>query len=152
MIQRNKFPGSPPALTKINVDARRRHYAELMNRRRLQLMVTFAAALAAQTAGSSAAPQQLSCLLATSQTAVQNVPIVVVFDDAAKTLEAKSGTQTYSFTDVSISNVAISGSAGDVSLGIDRSSLGMVWQQYTPEKTTIEYGKCQIGAASTAEH
>ncbi len=91
-------------------------------------------------------------MLASSQTAAQNQPIVVVFDDDAKTLQAQSGTQTYSFTDVSISNVAISGSAGAVSLGIDRSSLGMVWQQYSAEKATIEYGQCQKGAVPTADH
>jgi len=116
------------------------------------LIVTVGAAVAAQIGVSSAAPQQLRCVLASSQTAAQNQPIVVVFDDDAKTLQAQSGSQTYSFTDVSISNVAISGSAGDISLGIDRSSLGMVWQQYAPEKTTVEYGKCQNSAASTASH
>jgi len=107
-------------------------------------------AVLAQTLVCFAAPQELRCVLASSQTPAQNPPIVVVFDDNAKTLQAQSGSQSYNFTDVSISNVAISGSAGAVSLGIDRSSLGMVWQQYTPGKATIAFGKCQSGAASTA--
>jgi hypothetical protein len=79
-------------------------------------------------------------------------PEVVVFDDEAKTLQAQSGPKTYRFSDVSISNVAISGDAGAVSVGIDRSSLGMVWQRYTSEKPTIEYGQCQKTAASAAGH
>src|SRR5579864_7970782 len=139
-----------PALTKINASIRRRYYPEPMKRLRLRSTVVVAALVAAQIGISSAAPQQLRCALASSQTAAQNQPIVVVFDDAAKTLQAQSGTQFYNFTDVSISNVAISGNAGTVSLGIDRSSLGIVWQQYAAEKTTIEYGQCQNSAAPSA--
>ena len=139
-------------MTKINASIRRRYYPEPMKRLRLRSTVVVAALVAAQIGISSAAPQQLRCALASSQTAAQNQPIVVVFDDAAKTLQAQSGTQSYNFTDVSISNVAISGNAGTVSLGIDRSSLGIVWQQYAAEKTTIEYGQCQNSAAPSADH
>ncbi len=96
----------------------------------------------------TAAPQQLHCILTRSDGAAQNQPIIVVFDEEAKTLRAQSGTETYSFSDISISNVAISGSVGAVSLGIDRSSLGMVWQQYSAEKPTIQYGQCQRSASS----
>jgi len=120
-----------------------------MKTRGFRSTIAVFALVVAQTGISSAAPQQLSCVLASSQAAAQKQPIVVVYDDDAKTLQAQSGTQTYHFSDVSISNVAISGSAGAVSLGIDRSSLGMVWQQYTAEKTTIEYGHCQKTAVST---
>lgn len=100
----------------------------------------------------SAAAQELRCVLAGGQTAAQKPPIVVVFDDDAKTLQAQSGTQTYSFANVFISNVAISGNSGAVSVGIDRSSLGMVWQQYAAEKATIAYGQCQKGADPAAYH
>jgi len=120
-----------------------------MKTRGFRSTIAVFALVVAQTGISSAAPQQLSCVLASSQAAAQKQPIVVVYDDNAKTLQAQSGTQTYHFSDVSISNVAISGNAGAVSLGIDRSSLGMVWQQYTAEKTTIEYGQCRKAAGST---
>ena len=123
----------------------------MKTRNLLSTAVVGVALVASQMATSSAAPQQLHCVLASGQ-AAQNQPLVVVFDDDAKTLQVQSGSQTYSFTGVSISNVAISGSAGAVSLGIDRSSLGMVWQQYAPENATIEYGSCQKSAALTADH
>jgi hypothetical protein len=139
-------------LTQINVDARRRDYPKLMKSRKLPSIAAVVALVISQTGISSAAPQQLHCTLASSQPGVQNQVIVVVFDDDAKTLQTQSGSQTYRFTDVSISNVAISGSAGAVSLGIDRSSLGMVWQQYAPETPAITYGKCQNSPASTADH
>jgi hypothetical protein len=151
LIQRKKFPDRS-ALTQINVKAPRHRYSAVMKRRRILSMVTIGVAMAAQIGISSAAPQQLNCVLASGLPAGQNEPIVVVFDDNANTLRAQSGTQTYTFTDVSISNVAISGSAGAVSLGIDRSSLGMVWQQYAPEQATIGFGKCQEGANSATDH
>jgi hypothetical protein len=115
---------------------------------RLLQLTAIITLFSAQLGISAAAPQQLHCVLTPSQTVTQNQSIVVVFDDHAKTLQAQSGTQTYNFSDVSISNVAISGNAGVVSLGIDRSSLGMVWQQYTAEKPTIDYGQCQKNQAS----
>jgi hypothetical protein len=149
LIQRKKFPDRS-ALTQINVNAPRHRYSALMKRR--LSMVTIGVAMAVQIGISSAAPQQLNCVLASGLPAAQNQPIVVVFDDNANTLRAQSGARTYSFTDVSISNVAISGSVGAISLGIDRSSLGMVWQQYAPEQATIEFGKCQEGTNSTADH
>lgn len=73
----------------------------------------------------------------------QNQPITVTFDDNAKTLQAEESGQNFSFGNVSISNVAISGDAGAVSLGIDRSSLGMVWQRYQPDQVITEFGQCR---------
>jgi hypothetical protein len=109
------------------------------------------AATLGATAGASAAPQRLNCVLTgtSAQPPSQSQPIVVVFDDTAETLQAQAGNKRYSFSNVSISNVAISGDVDDVSLGIDRSSLGMVWQQYGSENVTTEYGQCQPPPAST---
>jgi hypothetical protein len=99
-----------------------------------------------------AAPQELSCTLNNPGGAqsTQNEPVTVTFDDNAKTLQAQRSGRNYSFADVSISNVAISGDAGTVSLAIDRSSLGLVWQQYGTDKVTTEYGKCRQNSASAA--
>lgn len=104
------------------------------------------------TAGASAASQQLNCVLTdtTAQPASQSQPIVVVFDEAAKTLQAQAGNQSYSFGNVSISTVAISGDVDDVSLGIDRSSFGIAWQQYGADKVTTKFGQCRPAPASTA--
>lgn len=99
-----------------------------------------------------AAPQQLTCVLSNvgDQPSSQNQTIMVIFDDSAKTLQAQFGGQNYSLGNVSISNVAISGDVGAVSLGIDRSSLGMVWQQYQPDKVITNFGQCRANAGAGA--
>lgn len=112
------------------------------------MTATFFAAIAAVTAWPSdapAAPQQLVCALSNAgeTQSSANQSITVIFDDTAKTLLAQEGSQNYSFGDVSISNIAISGSIAAVSLGIDRSSLGMVWQQYEPDKVITQFGQCR---------
>ena len=95
-------------------------------------------------AAASAAPQQLDCVLTDTEgkPGSENRPIVVVFDEDAKTLTAKEGGNSYSFSKVSISNVSINGAVDSVSLGIDRSSFGIVWQQYGADKVSTEYGRC----------
>jgi hypothetical protein len=92
-----------------------------------------------------AAPSQLNCVLTNTSTQAgsENQTIVVTFDADAKTLTAQEGTQSYNFSNVSISNVSISGAINSVSLGIDRSSLGFVWQQYGADKAVTEFGQCQ---------
>ena len=104
---------------------------------------------AAWTAAASAAPQQLNCVLTDkeAQPGSEKRPIVVVFDQDAKTLTAKDGDHTFSFSKISISNVAVSGVDDTVSLGIDQSSLGIVWQQYATDKVTTEFGRCQPARA-----
>jgi len=95
-----------------------------------------------------AAPRQLNCVLTDTEAhpRSENRPITVVFDDAAKTLTAKDGDRTYTFSKVSISNVTISGLDDNVSVGIDRSSFGIVWQQYAANRVTTEYGRCRPAA------
>ena len=96
------------------------------------------------TAAASAAPQRLDCVLTDKEgkPGSENRPIVVVFDVDAKTVTAKDGANSYSLNKVSISNVSIDGAADSVSLGIDRSSFGIVWQQYGTDKVSTEYGQC----------
>ena len=96
------------------------------------------------TAAASAAPQQLDCVLTDTEgnPGSENRPIVVVFDEDAKTLTAKGGGNSYSFSKVSISNVSITGAVDSVSLGVDRSSFGIVWQQYGADKVSTEFGRC----------
>jgi hypothetical protein len=107
--------------------------------------------VSAWNADASAAPHQLDCVLTDTeaQTQSENRPIVVVFDEDKRTLTAEEGSHIYSFIKVSISNVTINGQADNVSLGIDRSSLGIVWQQYEADKVRTEYGHCHPVRAPT---
>jgi len=102
-------------------------------------------AASAWTANASAEPQQLDCVLTDTEAhpGSEHRPIVVIFDKDAKTLTAKDGDHSYSFGKISISNVTINGLDDNVSLGIDRSSLGIVWQQYGTDKVATEYGHCR---------
>jgi hypothetical protein len=92
-----------------------------------------------------AAEQRLDCVLTDTaeQLASENRAVSVEFDENTKTLNAQDGSQSYSFNNVSISNIAISGDVDKVSIGIDRSSWGIVWQQYGANKVVTEFGLCQ---------
>jgi hypothetical protein len=96
-----------------------------------------------------AVAQQFDCVLTDTaeQLASENRATVVVFDESVKTLKAQDGNQSYSFNNVSISNIAISGDVNSVSIGIDRSSGGIVWQQYAANKVVTEFGHCRQSEA-----
>jgi hypothetical protein len=105
----------------------------------------------AWSVGASATPQQLDCVLTDTEAkpGSESRPIVIVFDEDAKTLTAKEGDHIYSFSKISISQVSINGLDDNVSLGIDRSALGIVWQQYEMDQVRTEYGKCHPVRAPT---
>ena len=113
------------------------------------IAVTMVCALSAEDV--SATPQQLDCVLTDTEAHPhsESRPIVVVFDQDKRTLTAKEGSRNYNFRNVSISNVSINGQTDNVSLGIDRSSLGIVWQQYGADKVRTEYGQCRLAPAPT---
>ena len=102
------------------------------------------------TVAASAVPQRLDCVLTDQEAspASESRPMVVVFDEDAKTVTAQEGGQTYSLENVSISNISIDGAADSISLGIDRSSFGIVWQQYGADKVSTEYGQCHPGQST----
>ncbi len=102
------------------------------------------ATVLAWTAAATAAPQRLDCVLTDKEAspASESRPVVIVFDEDAKTMTAEAGGQSYSLEKVSISNISINGVADSISLGIDRSSFGIVWQQYGADKVSTEYGQC----------
>lgn len=110
----------------------------------------------ARPGGASATPQRLNCVLTDTadRLASENRSVIVIFDDAAKTVSAQAGGQNYNFDNVSISNIAISGNMSSNSVGIDRSSFGIVWQQYGADKVTTEFGQCRRGnePAAAAPH
>ncbi len=109
------------------------------------MIVVALATVLVGTAAASAAAQRLDCVLTNKEAspASESRPIVVVFDEGTKTVTAEEGGRTYSLKKVSISNVSINGAADNVSLGIDRSSFGIVWQQYGADKVSTEYGRCR---------
>jgi len=106
---------------------------------------TIAGLLVIAATSASAAPQQLSCALTGSaaQPDSKGSSITVTFDADAKTLTAQKGDQNYDFKNVSISNVSMSGDVAAVSVGIDRSSSSMVWQEYGADKVVTTYGLCR---------
>jgi hypothetical protein len=128
----------------------------MRSRKRRRLAMTGGAAVAAILAsalGASAAQQRLECVLTdtASRLGAENRSIVVTFDEDRNGLQALVGSQSYSFSQVSISTVSISGQIGDVSLGIDRSSLGIVWQQYEPGEPVVEFGRCQAAGSNATQ-
>jgi hypothetical protein len=106
------------------------------------------------TGDAAAAIQTLDCVLSNPGGPPDNPSIAVTIDDTGKTLKVQRGTDSYSFTNVSISNISISGQVNDVSLGIDRSSLGIVWQQYGADKVATDFGQCRVSdqASSSGSH
>ena len=103
------------------------------------------------TTGARAAPKRLDCVLTdpSAPPGAEKRPVTVTFDEDSKTLTAEAGGHSYTFTKVNISYIAISGHVDDVSLGIDRSSLGIVWQRYAADKVHIEFGRCQAAKPPT---
>ena len=107
-------------------------------------MVLIAAAWTMAANAALAAPQQLDCVLTDTKAkpGSEHRPVAVIFDEDAKTLTAKAGDRGHSFTKVTVTYVAISGQGDNVSIGVDRSALGIVWQQYAAGKVTTEFGHC----------
>jgi hypothetical protein len=105
------------------------------------------------TARGAEGPQQLDCILTdiNAKPGSESRPVIVTFNEANQSLTAKENGHEYGFTNVSITYIAISGQADDVSLGIDRSSLGIIWQHYGPDKVTAEFGHCRAAAAGNDE-
>jgi hypothetical protein len=117
-----------------------------MGVRRRSTTVIVAAALTmacAWSTGAAAAPQKLDCVLTDTKPGSESRAVAVVFDEDRKTLSAEEGGRSYSFSKVTITYISISGHADGVSIGIDRSSLGIVWQQYGADKVRTEYGHCK---------
>jgi hypothetical protein len=108
------------------------------------VMIAAASMILAANAGALAAPQQFDCVLTDTKAkpGSENRPVAVIFDEDAKTLTAKAGDRSYSFTKVTMTYIAISGQTDDASVGVDRSALGIVWQQYAAGRVTTEFGHC----------
>jgi len=105
------------------------------------------------TARAVAASERFACGLAAAAGQGDAETITISFDEAARTATLTTAAGAYAFRNLAVSSVAVSGSAGAVSFGIDRSTLHLVWQRYDDNKTVIRYGACRRAATagSTAE-
>jgi hypothetical protein len=104
-------------------------------------------------AGVIAAPQRLDCNLTSLETKMASTtdvvaetrPITVVFDQEAKALTAYPNGSPLVLTNVTMSQIAMSGYVnGQVSLSVDPSSWGIVFQTYKPDSTSTEFGMCSV--------
>jgi len=112
-----------------------------------------AALLLLSTAGAIAAPQRLDCNLtsletktgSTTDVGAENRPITVVFDQETKALTVYPDGSAVVLTNVTMSQIAMSGYVGgQVSLSIDPSSWSIVFQTYKPASTITEFGACSL--------
>ena len=112
-------------------------------------------AMAAPGGYAFAAPRTLDCVLTNieirsvtarfeSRVGAEKRSIAVIFDDDAKTLIIKEGGAETRLGKVAISQTSMTGAAGNISLGIDRSSWGIVFQTYGQDSTRNEFGECRL--------
>lgn len=102
-----------------------------------------------------AAPKRLDCNLTSLETRVgpktdvtaENRSITVVFDQDAKALTVYPDGSALALTNVTMSQIAMSGYvSGKVSLSIDPSSWSIAFQTYKPDSTSTEFGTCSLSA------
>ena len=97
-----------------------------------------------------AGEQRFDCVLTDTaeQLASENHAVSIVLDEDHQNSQGAGWQSSYSFTKVAISALAISGEVDNVSIGIDRSSWGIVWQQYNADKVVTQFGRCRQSKAS----
>ncbi len=102
-----------------------------------------------------AAPKRLDCKLTSLETragpktdvAAESRSITVVFDQDAKALTVYLDGSALALTNVTMSQIAMSGYvSGKVSLSIDPSSWSIAYQTYKPDSTSTEFGTCSLSA------
>ena len=111
----------------------------------------FAAAFLMLPAASAiAAPKRLDCNLTNVETrvgqksdsAIESRPIIIAFDKEAKTLSVYQDGSARALNNVTISEISMNGSVDEISLGIDPSSLNIVFQTYGINSVRAEFGAC----------
>ncbi len=101
------------------------------------------------------APKMLDCVLTDietkgpgakfdSQVGAEKRALTVAFDDGAKTLAVQQDNVMTPLDDVSISQTSMTGTAGNISVGVDRSSWHIVFQTYGEGSTHSEFGQCNF--------
>lgn len=120
------------------------------------LTVSALFAASAWAADSSVAPQQLDCVLTDTgaRPGSESRPITIVFDEDAKTLTAKDGDRSFSFSKVSISNVSINGLDDDALFaeGIGKDVVSRVWRKVRSDWEAWKPGRHGIAAIERVFH
>jgi hypothetical protein len=95
-----------------------------------------------------AAPQRLDCVLTDTDTqrGGEKRAIAIEFDEANKTITLDENGRARPLRDVAISNSSMSGGVDGISIGVDRSSLRVVFQAYGAESVANEFGRCTAAA------
>jgi len=103
-----------------------------------------AAVLASPVA--SAAPERLQCLLTDTdaQSAVEQRPLVILFDEDANTMQVQESGRTSTLADVSITMTSMSGAGANMTIGVSRSSWRIVRQTYQKNSVRTEFGVCSL--------
>lgn len=104
------------------------------------------------SAGAIAAPKRLDCNLTDLETKVgpnfnveaENRAITVVFDAATKALTVYQDGSASVLKGVTMTQISMNGSTEDMSVGIDPSSLSIVFQTYKPGSMHAEFGVCKL--------
>lgn len=97
----------------------------------------------------SAAPVRLQCALTYSGADGKDMTraIALAFDSEANTISVDDGTKHWDLGHVKISTISVNGYTADISVGIERSSLAIVFQTYSQTNSVAEFGICkQLGA------
>lgn len=117
--------------------------------RRLGLAILICGLAAAGTNGAVAAPERFSCVVAAAAGQSGPETISIDIDATARTAWVSTAAGAYAFQRLAVSSVAISGIAGAVSFGVDRSTRRLVWQRYDDDKPDIRYGQCRSAVAAS---
>jgi|ERR1019366_3460426 hypothetical protein len=106
------------------------------------------------SAGAVAAPERLDCSLtkaeiqsgSQSEQVAENRSIIIVFDGQTRALTVYQDADVQALSGVTITQSSMSGAVGEIMLGIDRSSWGIVFQTYGSDSMRAEFGECNLSA------
>jgi hypothetical protein len=104
--------------------------------------------------GAVAAPERLDCHLTQLETlggtksdqSAENQSITIVFDEQTHALTVYKDASARTLKSVTITQSSMSGFLDDISLGVDRSSWGIVFQTYASDSPQVEFGDCKLSA------
>ena len=120
------------------------------SRTRYSLVTSVVVCLVITLGSAFATPKRLDCQLTTLETkagdktdgAVENRLISVVIDPDANAIIVIDGAASRKLDNVGVSQISMSGSVDDISVGIDRSSQSVVLQTYRSDTVLSEFGIC----------
>ena len=103
-------------------------------------------------AGAGAAPERLDCRLikaeiqsgSQSEQVAEDRSIIVVFDEQTRALTVYQDANGQALNGVTITQSSMSGAVGEISLGLERSSWGIVFQTYGSDSMRAEFGECNL--------